>query len=261
VSEASQQELRAIWRQLARRNDWALVEDEAVFLEQVAAEYDALPAALAQSQRQRGAVQRAYGVLLYRGLSQRGQLAAGELWLAFVRTAVGRGWARADAEELAQEGIARVLENLPSLRKPQSFLSWAFKIFRTVRRDGAKLGKDEQPLDTDDQDAPSQRADTDTADVVAQVEQAVASQELLTLLRARLPNPLERLAVMRLVLFGHRPRIIADDLGLPSYRIRVAQCRALQRLRQDSEFMRLLEDLSGRARLQPATTGAHDHDT
>ena len=258
VGEPNRDDLRAAWRKLARRNDWALVEDEEPFLDLAAAELDSLNAAGATKERAEIAVWRAYSALLYRHLWRRQERAAQELWLACVRLALRGGRPRPEAEELAQETIARVLEKLPSLRSPQSMLSWAITIFRTVQREQTKKIAAVQPLQPDDDEVTRELADP--ADMALEVEQRLTSQALVAQLRAKLPNDLERTTLLRVVVLGEHPRDVARELGLPLYRTRVAKSRAIQRLSQDEELLALLRELAGDPNLQPARTGANDHD-
>lgn len=256
VSETNRDALQATWRRLAQRYDWRLVDDEAGFLDRVAAEYATLREDVTAGRRQYTAVKRAYSTLLYRGLWGREERAATELWLAFMRTALGRGDTRPEAEEWAQEAIACVIEKLPSLRSPQSLLFWAFTIFRTVQRESRKWSKAEQSFQDDDDGRPYEAPDP--VDLAALVEQDLADQDLLRLLAAHLLNDLERLVLLRIGVFGDHPRDVAADLGLPLHRTRLAKSRALKRLREDETFMRMLRDLVGAAGQQPATTGAND---
>ena len=260
VSEPQRDDLWDIWRQLARRNNWALVTDESAFLGQVATECAALAAERSTGQIQRVAIERVYGAMLYYGLAQRDEAAAGELWLAFVRTAAGHGWSQPDAEELAQEGVARVFEHLHELRSPQSFLSWAFWVFSTVRRDSAKQRGDEQAHESDDGESRYQQP-ANISDPIGRAEQAAVDQELWALVRACLPSDFEWQVALRILLRGDRPREVAADLGLPSYRIRVAKCRALQRLRDDGALARWLGRQPDQAGMPPPTAGADDNDT
>ncbi len=64
------------------------------------------------------------------------------------------------------------------------------------------------------------------------------------LLEGALRNPMELLAVQRIVLRGDKPREVARDLGLPLHQIRVHKSRALQRLRADPIFMDAYEQLA-----------------
>jgi RNA polymerase sigma factor (sigma-70 family) len=242
VSEPDRDELRALWLQLARRNDWALVEDEATFLDQAAAEFQSLVNAKSPADRARLAISRVYSALLYRGLRDRQERAAQELWLALVRTALGDGWPRAEAEELAQEAIARLLERLPAIESPQGFLTFAFKLFFTMRRDHRKRQQSEPPLHSDREEPAYDPPDP--ADLAADVERQLIGQQLWALLEAKLPNELQRRTLLYTVIYGDDPRDVARDLGLPLHRARLAKFRALERLRQDEEFMRMVRDLA-----------------
>jgi RNA polymerase sigma factor (sigma-70 family) len=243
VSEPGRENLRTVWRQLARRYNWALVEDEEQFLDIIAAEYDALASGKTPNDRARIAVWRAYSTLLYRGLWRREERAAQELWQALVRVALKRGQPQPEAEDMAQEVIARVVQKLPALRAPQSLLSYAMMTFRGIQREGTKSMSADQPLYADDDELRHEPADP--ADLAQDVEQQLTSEELQAQLRARLPNALERVTLLRIVVFGDNPRDVAHDLGLPLYRTRLAKHRALNRLRGDEAFFRFLRDLTG----------------
>jgi len=135
VREPSVDSLLTTWHQLARRNDWQLVADEAAFLAQAAAELSAIGADPTQGERVRLAIERTYSGLLYQGLAERQERAAYELWLAFLRLSYRRGWTQPEAEEIAQETMARVLAKQPTLRSPQSMLAWSLTVLRTVQRE------------------------------------------------------------------------------------------------------------------------------
>jgi DNA-directed RNA polymerase specialized sigma24 family protein len=227
-----------------------LVTDEELFLDQAAAELGALADDRAMPERMRMAVWRAYSSLLYRGLWQRQERAAQELWLAIMRTALKGGVARPEAEELAQETIARVLAKLPTMRSPQSLISYALMVFRTVQRDGRKQMSNDQSLQIDD-DQPAYDP-PDPGDLVLEVEQRIISEELQAQLRAKIPNELERYTLLRIVVFGDNPRDVAHERGLPLHRTRLAKHRALKLLRGDDAFMQTLRDL--------ANKGADDDD-
>jgi len=85
----------------------------------------------------------------------------------------------------------------------------------------------------------------DTIDTIGNVEQDLVLEELLALLREKLPNDMERLVLLRMILVGDHPRDVARDLGLPLHRSRIAKHRALKRLREDNDAMRRLRELLG----------------
>jgi DNA-directed RNA polymerase specialized sigma24 family protein len=244
VSEPARHELRRAWRQLSQRNDWSLATDEAAFLRRAASELEALDADAPSSGRIRLALLRAYGVLLYDGLRASEDRAAHELWLACYRLALHDGWPQQEAELLAQETIARVLEQLHTLRSPQSILSWSLRIYRTARTALLAREQAEEPIQGGED---AVVASADLADMAAEVEQHMIDQQLIDLLRVKLPNHLERLVLLRVVMLGDRPRDVARDLGLPLHRTRLAKSRALQRLRGDAEFLQRLGELAGDA--------------
>jgi DNA-directed RNA polymerase specialized sigma24 family protein len=244
VSEPARHELRIAWRQLSQRNDWSLATDEAAFLRHAASELEALAADAPSGGRIRLALLRAYGVLLYNGLRTREDRAVYELWLACYRLALHDGWRRQEAELLAQETILRVLEKLHTLRSPQSIISWSLRIYRTARTAFTAREQTDEPFQGGE-DAIAELADP--IDMAAEVEQRLLDQQFIDLLRMKLPNPLERRVLLQVVMFGDHPRDVARDLGLPLHRTRLAKSRALQRLRDDAEFLRRLDELTGDA--------------
>lgn len=253
--EPSQVQVRAIWRQLAQRNEWRLVVDEAQFFAQVDAELRQLSSATPTETDIRRAIRRAYSALLYEGIAARDNQAARELWRAFIRIALRDGSTPEEADDWAQETVTRLIEKQASIRSPQNLLAWAMMLFRTVRRDLKRPMSHETQLKREDSDRLEETADP--ADIAAEVERQVLGEELIPLLRAKLTNDLERLVILRIVFMGDHPRDVARDLGLPLPRTRLAKSRALQRLRDDPQFMRLIESLA-EARRSIAITGAHD---
>jgi|GEM_PF-1012637 DNA-directed RNA polymerase specialized sigma24 family protein len=231
---------RTLWQQLALRNQWQLVVDEDAFLDDVLAEDAELSIGADLAGRLRIAVQRAYSLLLYRGLTNRDERAAYEMWLMFMRLALRSGVTSTEVDDLAQESVARVLAKLTALHTPQSLLSWAMMLFRTVQRD-LRLKRQESSLTTETGDLIHDPADP--SDLVIEVESRLAEQEFRDKLRDPVPNDLERLTLIRCVIFDDDPRDVARDLGLPLYRTRVAKSRALQRLRTNPAFMSFIYSL------------------
>jgi len=256
VRELSVDSLRATWHQLARRNDWQLVADEAMFLAQVAAELTALGGDSTQGERVRLAIERTYSGLLYQGLAERQERAAYELWLAFPRLSYRRGWTQPEAEEIAQETMARVLAKQPTLRSPQSMLAWSLTVLRTVQRERHQQPSTPELLPHPAADDDEPREPADLTNMAAQVEQALVNQDLMRLLAQLLPDTLERLVILRVVGRGDKPSDVARDLGLPLHRTRLAKSRALQRLRQDAQLLAMLESLSGDAAPGSTAEGA-----
>jgi RNA polymerase sigma factor (sigma-70 family) len=254
VDETLRDDLRTLWQHLSQRNDWMLVQDEATFLDDVVTAFTALTGNASPRERLRLAVWRTYSVLLYKGLQQRQERAAQELWIAFVRWAYTRGLADADAHELAQEAVLRVIERLPTLRTPAGLLSWAMKIFRTVHREYRQQTQHTLSLHAVLMDQP-QHEPTDPSDLVMDTEQRLVSRHLVQMLQTTLPNPLERLVLLRIVLFADKPRDVARDLAIPLHRTRVAKHRALARLRDAPQVMETLNELAGAISRPTVTTG------
>lgn len=260
MSMSERDQLRAIWQQMARKNTWLLVTNEEAFLDDVTTELRHLEGNKPASVLMAIAVRRTYSVLLYRGIQARSERAASELWLALVRLSLKGGVQRSVAEDLAQETIARVLEKLAQLRSPQGFLAWAITILGTVERDYRKQGLSQQSSSVELDPGLDELEIADKQELVAEVEQALVSETIVSRLRAALPNDLERIVLLRIILFDDKPRDVARDLGLPLYRTRQAKFRALERLRADVAFKTLLRSLAEEADVQYPPTGVENND-
>jgi RNA polymerase sigma factor (sigma-70 family) len=242
VDTTSRDLARAIWRQIAARHQWQLFAEEEVLLDLVQAVFvgDATPGPSAESLR--AALFRVYSERLYRGLRDREERAAYELWLMLLRLAMRDGVTSHEADDLAQEAMARVLAKLNQVQSPERLLAWAMMVFRTVQRD-LRAKHPEQSLTVQDEQPTAEPVDP--SDLVAEVEDRLVAQEFRDLLRAALPNDLERLTLLRCIVFGDDPRDVARDLGLPLHRTRVAKSRALQRLRSNDRVMAFIHALTG----------------
>lgn len=240
----SREAIRVAWQKQAIRCDWQLVTDENHFIEQVQIEARTLVNAGASATQLHLIIQRTYSKLLYAGIVARQDRAAQEIWLLCLRFALRDGIELPQAQEMAQETVKRVIEKLHSLRSPQSLIPWTLMILRTVRGNLKQQTIAEEPFPSNIEGDQGAEA-VASSDVVAEVEEKVLGTQLVHLLHAKLPNELERLTLLRYILFNDQPRDVAHDLGLPLYRTRVAKCRALQRLRGDSEFMAFIQTLVG----------------
>lgn len=231
MSESSHDDFRAIWRELSRRNGWALVEDEAAFLDEAIVEFEALRGDGAPDGRRRLALTRAYSRRLYRALWRRQERAAAELAEGFRRMALASGSSEFDAQDQSQETVTRVLKNLPSLRAPESLVTWATLIFRTVMRDSRKQTQLDEPYSTSDYNvALEPRAPGDMATEV--VDDLLVRQML-----ASLPDTLDREVLWRSIVHKEKPSDIARDLGLDPAFVRMRKNRALGRLRESVVFV------------------------
>lgn len=248
---------RTIWRQLAERNQWQLIADVESLFDEVLARSERAVIPGDSGSFLRSAFQAIYSERLYRGIHDREERAAYELWLMFVRLVLSKGASSADADDLAQEAVARVLAKLGQVQSPERFLSWAMMVLRTTERD-LRPKHPEQPLTTEDGEAAVEPVDP--ANLVAEVEDRLTEQEFRDLLRAAVPNDLERLTLLRCVVFGDDPRDVARDLGLPLHRTRVAKSRALQRLRGNNAFMAFIFSLDPLRSEAALMTGGQSHE-
>lgn len=224
-----------IWRQLAARNQWQLFSDEELLLGQVLTYLTEIQGAISEGAI-RNSIQACYSARLYQGLQQHEERAAYELWLMFLRLAMKKGATESDANDLAQECMARVLIKLAQVRLPERFLAWAMKVFATALRDMYK-----HPIESSlavAQDAYGGDP-PDLTNMLAEIEEHILEDMFSILLQDALPNKLERLVIIRHILMQDKLHEIADDLHVPQPRIRLAKSRALQRLRNNTSFMQL----------------------
>lgn len=235
MSESSHDEFRAIWRELSRRNDWALVEDEAAFLDEALVEFEALRGDGAQDGRRRLALTRAYSRRLYRALWRRQERAAAELAEGFRRMALASGSSDFDAQDQSQETVTRMLKRLPDLRAPESLITWATLIFRTVMRDSRKQAQLDEPYSTGDNEVVLEPPAP--GDMAAEVVDDLLVRQLL----ASLPDTLDREVLWRSVVYQEKPGDIARDLGLDPAFVRMRKNRALGRLRESVVSVGALE--------------------
>jgi len=256
VSTSIQAELQTTWRELSKRNGWELVSDEPYFLAQAAAEFAAIDADQAHAQRLRVALQRSYSEILYNELTWRNERAATELWNACHRIALRDSRTREIAEDLAQEAILRALEKLTSLNDHKSLLGWVLRILSDVRR--RSLQREGRYLLGDDTERPEPR---DPVDIAEQVEQQILTAEFDALLKEVLPNWLERTALIRVLIEQQKPGEVAQELGLPPHRLRLAKSRGLKHLREHPAASQRLRVLLGYQGSPSGQEGDHDHDS
>jgi RNA polymerase sigma factor (sigma-70 family) len=257
MSEPSQERMRAIWRPLAARYEWQLVDDEAQFFAQISAKLDTSSDEALTDKQLEFAIRGAYSALLYKGFRQRQERAAYEIWRAILRIALKDGCSPEEASDFAQETVTRAIAKLGAVRSPESFLTWTLTLLRTVRRDLRNQASRAVGSESQHDDHPQEWPVLD--EQLAAVEQRVEMQKLVALVQTKVKNKLERFVLLRYILQGDQPHDIAHDLGIPQYRTRVAKGRALQRLRADPEFMAALKALTEtEAGGSNTITGAHD---
>lgn len=254
VPTTERAEVQAAWHAMSRRYGWSLVSNEAAFVERALIERQQLQAA-GKPDSVRACIWRVYGALIYERLRERDDLGAQELWKLFTRTAMKRGTRQDVAEDMAQEAVLRVLVNLPALRSPASFLTWALRIASTVRLEFETANaREHSPEPTPEHET------LDEHDFTQAVENGLAEAEIVAQINARLSNQLERAVIIRAMIHGAKPRDIAADLNIPAPRIRLAKSRAIQQLSGDEEFKAWLRNLYGGSARAMGDTGAPNDD-
>lgn len=243
MNAPSRQALRAAWRDLAVRNGWALVEDEEAFLRAAGETLASLGAGA--TAHTLPVLRRAYSALLYERFCADDGRAAQEILTALRRFALLRGHPPDEAEDLAQETIARLLPLRSRIEAPQAFLTYASRVLWTAARDGRRLSAQQEAWPEDNDGIPVELPSSE--DTAGEVEADLLRAEIAQALQAALPNELQRTVMLRIVLQGDHPRDVAHALGLPLHQARIAKSRALQRLRADPPFLALLMSIAGEA--------------
>lgn len=226
-----------MWKDLAFRNDWRLIENPYPFVCELVTSLRSSHAGTITPEKIKIALARSYSKALFRKFTDREERAVIEVYSFCMRVAM-RLYPRdrEDAEDIVQETLERVWGRLHHLRHAESFTPWIAMILRTVHRSryssfrmGISLTSDIDVID------PS----TD----VENVDQEIINEQLAKLIQSMLTNHLERTILLHIMINGDKPRDIARDLQVPLNVVRVAKYRALQRLRDNEVFMDLLANL------------------
>lgn len=231
--------LSKIWHTSAQRNTWELVEDVPAFLKHVAQRFAG--AAEPEDAALEIAIVRAYNAVLHSAFKQQDkrEQAAYELWLTCIRMAHSWNLSDDQLESVAQEVIARMIKKIPQIDNPEATMLYMRQVIRTVVREQRE---DKPSISLDEAIETGSLVEPQAAQMTAvAAEQAVVEQEILELLRRKLPNALERAVLIRIVLLGEKPREIATELGITSHTVSVICYRVKQRLHADPEVRQFLE--------------------
>lgn len=222
---------------MSLRYNWHLVENAEIFVDNIIKRVEAHPDSRSISAK--AIVWRAYSRLLYNEFLRKNNEAAQELFGMFVKTIMLMGKPPEVCEEIAQEGILRVLARLNSVRSPEGFLTWALRILRSCQRE---IDYQADSLESVDEKPIEQVVDEE--DLMEAINTKINTKEIASYIQTWLPNQLERIVLLRTIINGDNPRDIAQELNMPHTRIRVAKSRALKRLRDEPEFLAWLRNLS-----------------
>lgn len=240
--------LRHLWRQIASKKDWQLVDDEPSFLAGAHLIAVSLGCVASQAACLAKALSQAYSERVFYGISNSRERAAQEIWNACKYLTFRNGLSPDEAEDIAQEVMIRILQRLGTIHSPHGFLSWVWAVRKTVQRNYlARQGRTEPISEHDAIATPSF-----DEDVVA----SLLDQRLIDAIETVLDNPLERAVIIDWLINSDQPRDTARRFGLPLYRARVAKNRALQRLQADPEIQKLLGGLNQEP--EPPQEGSDD---
>ncbi|WP_322489344.1 sigma-70 family RNA polymerase sigma factor [Chloroflexus sp.] len=216
--------LKATWLDIARRNQWALIDNVDAWISSVQAHYPEIGTDIQPSTL----LLRAYSARLYQGCMYREERAAWEVWIYCYRAALRQSDSRENVEDVVQETIALVIEKLSQVRHPESFLPWVLTILRSVSRTFLQARrKGNVPLGAIE--VTSERLIDPMQQPAEETEQKILKERMLSLLGQLKAS--EREILIRQLLFDERIGDIARDLGLDAAYVRVMKHRALHRLR------------------------------
>lgn len=234
MSEVLLARVTAAWDTLSQHYHWQLPVQRDVIVQEAVVRLDHLPQA--NDRTITAVIVAVYGQHLHAAFVSGNNAAAEDLFHACFRSALRQGLTSEDAEETAQETVTRMVYYAPRLRSSETIISYAFDVLRTVLRE-RRSEPFEAPLDNREQQEQPIIGQPDGQATITAVERRVFNDTLLVLLRQKLPSPLERTMLIRTVLLDDKPRDVAHDLNIPGYQARTARHRALNRLREDAEFM------------------------
>jgi RNA polymerase sigma factor (sigma-70 family) len=243
VSEPTREQVRTAWRKMAARYNWRLAVDVESVVDRVQVEWSELRKPVEFDSRLRKAVQRVYAAEMYAGLQRRDDDAAAELWMILVRFAKKRGFREEVAAELAQDAIYRVLKTLANVRKPQALIDFAAMALLTAIRNWKRRFERDEPWPVDEDGNPLDPSDP--MDAFGAVEDAMNRSAVVDLLRQHLPSERQVLVLYYLFFEDWSQTAISERLGIQGYQVRMAKCRALQRLRAKPQVLLELEELAG----------------
>lgn len=251
-----------IWTKLAQDHKWGLIKDQEAFLTQAANRIMAgylSKTSLAEIPDKwiRSSLIGIYSEQIYLQLKKQDQQAAHELWQTCIQLSLRRGFTLEDAEDLAQDTIVKLFASLANIQNPRSIIQYTFMILIRLLNERRKKKSNRDKSYQEGSESLSQAEDFEAVATDAQVKDSVVdyfpeSVELIIqketrtkaihLFKQLLRNPLE-LEVMLLVMEGYAPREIAEKLSLIPQRVRLAKHRAIQKLKNDSEFMTFMSSL------------------
>ena len=226
-----------VWDKLARQYTWRLKLDLIAITEEL--ELESNPNQPLDDKALEDRIKWHAARYIFNGLRNQDQAAAEDLMLACERKARQYGVAEEEVADMAAETVRRVIQGLPAVREPGKLLKIAFitlyRLLRTLNR-----------LEIVESDLPPNTLETHstTTELEALVAQRLMYDELLALIKQKIPNDIQRAVVIRAVFLEETPRDIAAALNLPPEQVRLAKSRGLQRLRETNEVRRLLQSES-----------------
>jgi RNA polymerase sigma factor (sigma-70 family) len=243
-------ECRAAVRRVLANQGWTLVDDHPAFLAEVTQTVRDGRGRPGDTLRQRAdrAVIRAYCPILYAACAERAGPRAIRGFEELGRYLHAIALTRCADPHLAADGAQRALEliwrHLDEVRDPWAFLGYCrIVLIREINdRLKAKTPLRFVPLRGDDPEEPGvhpadPQAEVDRAEVDRAMEDASLRQAIRTCLRSKQ----QREVIIRLFLEEESVTQVADALGMTPANVWVLKSRALSRLRQCPDVVRMLE--------------------
>lgn len=237
MSHALADRIAVIWQELSQPYGWQLVPNPLSIIS-LAAAHHAVSAASTDPQIQKVLIG-LYSERLYQGLREEEEQAVQDLLTAcrqYVRS-LKLSLSDEQLDDLAYETVRSIIQQLPRIPTPKTLLGY---VFLSLRREAMRAQADARQEIVEAEFAVSPFGGLEASDRLAErVEQRLFNEQLVAQLGRVLPDPLQRLVIVRTILLDDPPREVARELGMPLAHMAVAKSRALKRLREDPEFMAL----------------------
>lgn len=230
--------IEAIWQATVSAYGWQLIDNPDSIVAQ-ASDYFAHSPTVSDEHIRR-AIVGYYSKRLHHGLLQREERAAIEL-MQLCRQNVRRwGLTESQEEDVAYDTIKKVIGRIEHIEKPETLIVFTLLALRRIAQRVATNKREIVEADLPPGMLEHYQAEALVADTV---EDKLLNERMLGLFQEKLPNRLQLLVIIRVIMLGHKTGAIACDLGIPPVNVILARTRALKRLREDARVMEFYHSL------------------
>lgn len=230
--------IEAIWQATASAYGWQMIDNPDSIVAQ-ASDYFAQSTTVTDEQI-RGAIIGYYSKRLHQGLLDRKERAALELMQLCRRNVRPWGLTKSQEEDVAYDTVKKVIGRIAHIRKPETLIVFTLL---ALRRNAQRVATNQREIVATDL-PPGMLENYQAEALVADtVEDKLIREQILALFQKKLPNQLQLLVIIRMIMLGHKTGAIARDLGILPAHVTLARTRALKRLRKDARFMEFCNSL------------------